>query len=167
MDLIISLSLNGLTNCSHPPYRFRFPDSSLINFGLLFPLQTNRTTQEQLTTSVTAQLASLPNEQQRLSPLPPPHRVSSAPPALTNVALVNQLPSALVFIAATMRHFLTGDAGARQTPAVPSAAAAGMERQQRGQAAPGASAPGQSIWAKISTERLKTPHGRLGNLANK
>lgn len=58
-----------------------------------------------------AQLARLLNKQKHLPLLPPPHRVNSAPPAHTNVALANQLPSAVVFTAATMRHFLVGDVG--------------------------------------------------------
>lgn len=101
------LPLPKWTNESQPSPVTDFA-SHIHKFGdFSSPLQTKRTTQGQLTDSAIAQLAQIAQPAEALSVLPPPHHVNSAPPEL-----VNQLPSAVVFIAATINSTSsTGDPG--------------------------------------------------------
>lgn len=105
-DFIIFLSLNGQTNHSHPPLQILLPTSTSL--GTSLPLCKPREPPKD--NSPAARLPNsprLPNQQRPFSVLPPPHHVNSAPPEL-----VNQLPSAVVFIAATINSTSsTGDPG--------------------------------------------------------
>lgn len=62
------------------------------------------------------------------------------------MALANQLPSAAVFIAATMRHFLIGDAGNSANTGGARHGTGGMEH---GEPAPASPAPGESTGARL------------------
>lgn len=62
---------------------------------------------------------------------------------------MKQLPSAAVFIAATMRHFLIGDAGNSANTGGARHGTGGMEQQQHGEPAPASPAPGDSTGARL------------------